>query len=219
MPIGAAIGATVVSAGASLAGTAIASHNQSKAASNALQYQQQIRSDVQPYLTAGKNALGMIDNPNALAANYTSSPGYKWALGQGENAVLQNKAMNGLLRSGGAMKALDTYATGAASQDFNNWWTQQYDIAKLGSDAEGTAAGVANNSGNIQLNNAAQQGNAAISTGNQIGKLSGSLASLFGSNNQGASSYGTPGTGPGVGFGSGADQISADPGASNYFPF
>lgn len=204
MPIAAAI-AGVVGAGASLAGSLTASHDQANAAKNALAYQQQIRSDVQPYLQAGTSALGNISDPNKLAANFVQSPGYQWALTQGQNSVLQNKAMNGLLRSGGAMKSLDAYTTGAASQDFNNWWSQQYDIANLGQTAEGKAAGVADNSSNIAMNAGANAGNAAIGMGNQIGNLAGSLAGLFNPQQTagGGSSYGGGNSGIDLGFGGG----------------
>lgn len=194
MPIGAAIGG----ASASLIGNGIASGEQATASKNALNYQKQIRTDIQPYMTAGTDALSRISDPNKMAANYVQSPGYQWALSQGENAVTTNKATNELLRSGSAMEGLNNYAQGAASQDFNNWWNQQYDVANLGKSAEGVAAGVADNSSSIAQQAGTNAANSTIAASNNVGNLAGSLAQLFQNPNTGGSSsytsLGSPGT-------------------------
>lgn len=186
MPVADLVG-SLAQTGASI----YATNAQSDAAKNALDYQKQIRTDITPYMTAGTGALGRISDPNALAKNFMASPGYNWALQQGQQGVLQNSASNGLLRSGGAMKALDSYTTGAASQEFNNWFGQQESIANMGLKGEGIAAGVADNSSNIAMNAGANAGNSAIGIGNNIGNLAGSLSSLFGGKGGGfTSSYG-----------------------------
>lgn len=191
MPAADAIG------GAAQAGASIyAANQQADAAKNALNYQKQIRTDVSPYLSAGTDALGRISNPNDLSKNFTASPGFQWALQQGQQGVLQNSASNGLLRSGGAMKSLDAYTTGAASQEFNKWFDQQSSIANMGIKGEGIAAGVADNSSNIAMNAGANAGNSAIGIGNNIGNLAGSLSSLFGNKGGGGSSSYDPSMNP-----------------------
>lgn len=198
MPIGATIGAAAIGGAATLGAGAAASNAQAKSASNALDYQKQIRTDVQPYLNAGTSALGEISDPNAIAKNYVQSPGYQWQLSQGLNAVSTNKATNELLRSGSAMEGLNNYAQGAASTDFNNWWNQQYDMANLGKSAEGIAAGVADNSSNIAQGAGTAAANSDITTGNNVTNLSGSLAQILGNQAAAAStasSYSNPSTG------------------------
>lgn len=187
MPVGAAIGVSgALGAGASIYGASQASD----ASSNALK-QQQANSDkawssVNPFITAGTDALSKLQTP---ATSFQASPGYQFALDQGENAVTQNKAVNGLLKSGSALKAVGNYAQGQADQQYNNWWTQQAGLASQGISAAGVGAGVtAGANANIGTN-AANQGNASISTTNSLGNLSGSALTSF------LSQYGSPASG------------------------
>lgn len=188
MPIAAAIGAAVVSAGVGIYSANKAADASKTASNNALGYQQQIRGDVKPYLDAGTAALRDLQSPNAFMA----SPGYQFRLSQGLNAVGTNKAVSGLLRSGGALKAVNDYAQNTASNEFGNWWNQKMGIVNAGLGAEGSAAGVANNSSNIALTNGSNQGNAAIATGNLVNSGLGSIEDLlsrYQTTNTNASSY------------------------------
>lgn len=194
MPIAGSI-AGIVSAGASVAGTISAAGSQKNAAKAAQAQQDRVNTDAQPFLQAGKDALSRISNPNTLLSNFTTSPGYQFRLQQGLDSVGQSKAVNGLLRSGGAVKALNDYASGTASNEFGNWWNQQMGLVQTGQSGLATEGGVADNKSNIALNNGAQQGNAAIGLGNNIGNLAGSLATLFNKApaTTNTSSYGTGG--------------------------
>lgn len=165
MPVGLGIGiAGVAGAGASIYGAQAGESAESNAAKTAESMQG-------PYVNAGKTAIGQIDNPNTLMQNYQQSPGYQWGLQQGENAVTTNSAMNGLLRSGGAAKALDTYATGAADQDFNNWFGQEESLANMGQNS-------ATNVSNILLGQGKNAANADVATANAAGSAIGSMAGM-----------------------------------------
>ena len=75
---------------------------------------QQTRTDLSPYRQAGETAVGDLNDPNA----FTTSPGYEFRLKQGMDGVAQNKAVNGLLNSGAALKALNDYNQNMASAEY-----------------------------------------------------------------------------------------------------
>lgn len=102
---------------------------------------QQFRDSLTPYTQAGTQAVNNLANPNA---SFAVSPDYNFRLGQGEDAVATNKSVNGLLRSGSALKAVNNYAQNTASSEFANWWARQQGLVSTGLTATGddeTAAG------------------------------------------------------------------------------
>lgn len=132
------------------------------------------RSGLTPYLDAGRTAVGNLANPNA---SFAVSPDYNFRLSQGEDAVTTNKAVNGLLKSGSALKAVNDYAQNTASGEFANWWSRQQGLAGTGIQAEGLdATGAsgqvgANKSAADTISNATQANanaisNAAVGAGN-----------------------------------------------------
>jgi hypothetical protein len=186
MPIGAAIGSAVVGAGA----TVYSANKAAKASKNALNAQQgqldKVWGSVNPFLEAGNKALTNLQNPNA---NFMASPDYKFRLGQSLDAVTTNKGVNGLLRSGSALNAVTQRAGDLASGEFGNWWNRQSGLATMGLDANRIGAGLAGTAVNAIGTNAANQGNAALATGNAIGQFGGSIADII--NQYGAGSQGS----------------------------
>jgi hypothetical protein len=141
-----AIGAT--SAANTQAGAAqTAAQLQAQEAQNALNFQQQEwaqnQANEKPFLQAGQGAVSSLSNlmqnnafpawnqqfqpPTAQQAEAT--PGYQFQLQQGEQAIQRSAAAQGGLLSGGTAKALNNYAQGVASgnyqQVYNNAF-QQY---------------------------------------------------------------------------------------------
>jgi hypothetical protein len=103
-----------------------------------------------PWATSGQPAnadqadlLGLNGQPaaNAAMAKFQSSPGYTWQLGEGLRAVDAGAAANGLLRSGAALKAEQTFGSGLAASDFGNYWNRLQQLSGSGLDA---AKGIAN---------------------------------------------------------------------------
>lgn len=149
----------------SAAGSTQAANIAARAQQNALNFQQGIYNTSQgqlaPYYGAGTNALSNITGnigtptapgvltetpqafaglpqnvPNFSIADFQSSPGYQFQLGQGINAI-QNAAgpKTGVL-SGNTLQAIQQYGTGLANQDWWNWlnnqqnlYTQDYNMA------------------------------------------------------------------------------------------
>jgi hypothetical protein len=68
----------------------------------------------------------------------TSDPSYNWRLQQGLGAVENSAAANGLLHSGGTLKALNNYAQGAASQEFQNQFNRLNSLGQYGTNAANT---------------------------------------------------------------------------------
>lgn len=145
------IGSAVVGAGASTkaadaqADAALqAAQLQAKAQADALAFQKQVydtgQTNEAPFLAAGQGAVtqlsSLIQPGGELARGWTGSfapptaeeaeatPGYQFQLAEGEKALQQSAAASGNLLTGGTLKALNNYAQGVAStnyqQVFNN---------------------------------------------------------------------------------------------------
>jgi hypothetical protein len=182
-----------VAAGISAGGSIIGGVMQSNTAANAqkqaqAQFQQQ-RTDVAPWrdaggqtLTAQNNLLGMNgpDAANAAMANFQTSPGYQWQLGQGLRAIDAGAASKGLLGSGATIKAEETYGSGLANQDFTNYYNRLMGISTLGENAATGGAANAANSANATLAGANAQ-NSIL--GNTTAGLSNTANSLFSNKN------------------------------------
>lgn len=91
-----------------------------------------------PYTNAGASATNQLAQmaqagygqtfQAPTAAQAEATPGYKFELGQGEQAIQNQAAANGGLLSGGTEKALDQYANGLASTNYQ----QAYNNALTG---------------------------------------------------------------------------------------
>ena len=69
-------------------------------------------------------------------AGFHTSPGYQFQLDQGLRAVDAGAAANGLLRSGAALKAEQTFGTGLADKEFApDYYNRLFDLSKLTAEA------------------------------------------------------------------------------------
>lgn len=153
----------------------------------------------------------------------SSDPSYQWRLQQGLNSSVNSPAAAaGSLNSGGTLKALNNYAQGAASQEFNNQFTRQNVMAGYAQPAANALTGSYYNTAN-GINNAlfktvegVSGGDAAKAAG--LGSQYGAFASL---GNNVASMFGVP---SGGGFngtvagGGGANPFSLSPNTLNSLP-
>ncbi|MCJ2107848.1 hypothetical protein MKK70_21205 [Methylobacterium sp. E-041] len=75
--------------------------------------------------TLYQDALGVngADGSAAAKAAYTTAPGYTFNMDQGLQALDRTRAVNGTLASGNADTDAMKFASGLASQDYNNWLT------------------------------------------------------------------------------------------------
>jgi hypothetical protein len=152
------------------------------------------KGNLEPFVQRGNaagssiNALLGLGGDQASAGKafdqFRSSTGYQFRLGQGLEAVTQNKAVNGLLKSGSALKGLNTYGQNMASGEFGNYMnalggqqsTGLNAAGALANRGQGWSAQVSNNiigAGNTTANAELMQGQAWADTLE-------SLSSIFG---------------------------------------
>ena len=216
---GAITAAGGLAAGASLygasqqAGAAQDAAAASRKATNAsLQLQRDIynqnRTDQEPWRLAGVNALGQLANPRA---NFSASPDYTFRMNAGLEGVTQNRAVNGMLQSGSALKGLNDYAQNTASAEFGNWWNRQAGLANVGQTANAANAqsgsAYANNSQNALMQNAQQQGQSAYYAANANAQGAGALAGALGWGLQGLGGFGSSASNPAAHAGSSIPSI------------
>jgi len=194
MPFGLSAGAVAaIGAGVSAAGTVAGSLLQANAAkgaagkANAAQQAglDQARADLSPWTGTGGQAntattdlLG-LNGPDAATkamSNFQQSPGYGWSFDQGMRAVDAGAAAKGLLHSGAALKAEQTFGTGLADQEFGQYYNRLFDLSKLGENAAGGSAQASTNAAtgmaqtDLSLGSAETSiyGNAAQGLGNAV---------------------------------------------------
>lgn len=207
MPWG--VAAAAVAAYGSYAASENAKKGQQGAANAAMAASQQnydrTKADLQPYITAGGNALGTINALNS--GDYSAfkvSPDYQFALTQGLQGLDRSAAARGSLYSGGHSADVLGYAEGLASQNYGNFYnrlaalaqTGQGAASNLGSIGTGNAATI----GNASMNAANANAQAAYNNANTLGNFAGQAANAFGNwyGNQGSptnSSYSLGGNG------------------------
>ena len=123
-----------------------------------------------------------LNGPDAATkalATYRTSPGYQWQMGEGLRAVDAGAAANGLLRSGAALKAEQTFGAGLADSDFGNYWNRLQQLSGAGLTAAGgianAATGGAANIANVDIGQAGADasiyGNMAKSIGTSANQL------------------------------------------------
>jgi hypothetical protein len=190
----AAIGAGISAAG-SIGGSLIASGKAGSGAGQAQQVLSQQRNDLLPYTQAGYptlqaqgDLLGM-NGPDAAATamnNFQTSPGYQWQLGQGLRAIDAGAASKGLLGSGATIKAEQTYGSGLANQQFQQYYNNLMGISTLGENAAAGGASTANTAGSLAQGAGNTQasifGNLASGLGNQVNTLFNAKAAGIGGN-------------------------------------
>lgn len=185
MPV-AALGSAAIGA----AGSIFGGYEQSQAAKAGIAAQQQMfgtglnwaqqeqgaaASALNPFITAGGNAL--LNYTNALpeltkpfnAGSLVTTPGYEFDLTQGLKGVASQFAPQGLAGSGAASRGAASFATGLAqntyNQQFQNYLAQNaqranllYQPVQTGAAAAGTLAGVEGSLGGAGLGGAVQTG-------------------------------------------------------------
>lgn len=115
-----------------------------------------------------------VGQPTAQQAfdTFRNSTGYQFRLNQGLDAVNGGYAGAGTIKSGAAMKAINDYGQGMASQEFANYLGALGNQQSVGMGAASAAAGVGQNTANslsqISQNAADARSNAALSKTNPL---------------------------------------------------
>lgn len=188
--------ATVYSANKQ-AGAVKSAANSSIAEQNA-EYNQ-TRADQAPWRTTGASALDQIAklygldtvdaNGNVVKgsgkadfSSFTTAPDYTFAQSQGQDAINRSAAARGGLLSGAAVKAGETYASGLASQNFQNYVSNLSGVAGAGQSATNATQAAGTNRANQNSAATMSAGNARASAYGQIGQAIGNGANALASN-------------------------------------
>lgn len=171
----AVVGSAAIGAGASIFGANKAAKAQAKAAKQASATQMamfnKMQENMQPYMEIGKYATGLMNNklegflqPITMdQETLEKTPGYQFTKNQGLKAVQNSAAARGLGSSGAAMKGAANFVTGLA----DNTYSKQFELENINrTNAYNRLTGVMGTGQNA----AAGVGNAAMSTGQQIGQ-------------------------------------------------
>lgn len=185
-----------------------AAKTQADAAEKASQIQKdmfdQVRSDLNPYRTAGSDALAQLMSGMGQDGQFMKTysgqdiyddPSYQFRVNQGNNAIQSSAAAQGGLLSGATLKALQNYGQESASQEYQNAYnrfnadqTNQYNrlsnlvgigqnaAAQTGNAGTQTAQAIANNT----MQGANSQAAGTIAAGNSVANGFGSLLGLAG---------------------------------------
>lgn len=116
----------------------------------------------QPYEQAGRQGLNLLTqyltgDPAATQARLEATPGYQFRLSQGQESIQNLLASRGGLKSGSAMKALEQFAQGTASQEFGNQVGYLQGLAGIGQTASMAMGNYEFNAG-ANMASASQQG-------------------------------------------------------------
>lgn len=146
----------------------------------------------------GANGGANDNRPGAQQAfnTFQNSDGYQFRMGEGMKALNTGYAARGLIQSGAAMKGINSFAQGAASDEFGKYLGQLGNQQAVGLSAANAQAGVGTNYANAVSNNnnsaASAVGNAAIAGANATNGAIGNALNAFGTYAGQSSSYRAP---------------------------
>jgi uncharacterized protein YukE len=176
--------AVAVGAGSAITGflgSRNASRAQQRAARDAQAYQQQMynqtRADQQPWMGAGQRAIGSLEafmrgdgGRRFQLSDFQEDPGFQFRRDQGEQSINRNALARGRFNSGSALKELQTYNSGLASQEFGNafdrWRAGNNDIFDRYNTISEAGRGSAGTVANAGMNAAGGISNAIQGEGN-----------------------------------------------------
>jgi hypothetical protein len=114
---------------------------------------------------------------------FYASPSYQFRLAEGMKAIERSAASRGSLRGGATQKAINNYAQGEASTEFDNYANRLASLAGVGQSATGSTAQAGQNYANGTSNAYTDAGNARASayqnTGNAINGGLTNIASAY----------------------------------------
>ncbi len=143
------------------------------------------RSDQAPWMQAGTGALSQMQALNSGDfSSFTQSPDYAFARDQGLQGLERGAAARGGMYSGGADADRMKFASGLASQNYNQYYNRLQSMAGQGqTTASGLGQlgmGMATNVGNGLLNMGQARASSYQQQGDNWGQLAGVAGNAFG---------------------------------------
>lgn len=135
-----------------------------------------LRTDLAPYRETGANALQQYgalygigqdgplsaDDMQAARDMFQTTPGYEFALEEGQRALDRSASARGTLLGGGYGRELVRYGQGMANQEFNNYADRLAGLATMGQNSSAQT-------GTAGMQSAGQVGNALMTGANMQG--------------------------------------------------
>lgn len=113
---------------------------------------------------AGMDLSQFKTQPGAQFSDFYASPGYQFRLSEGQKAIERSAAARGGLNSGATMKALERFAQGTASDEFNRYVGGLQSMAGLGQNAQNATTAAGQQSSQNIINAYGNAGNARASS-------------------------------------------------------
>lgn len=124
----------------------------------------------EPFRAGGLQAFNQLTGE--LQGGFQESPGYQFAVDEGQRAIEGSAAMRGNVRSGATLKALQDRRMGMANQEYGNYMNRLAGVAQMGQASAGNQAAAGANfgaqAGNSLMNIGNAQSAGAIAQGNAI---------------------------------------------------
>ena len=189
------LGASAIGGIASARGSKKATEAQVGAANDTIDFQQGIYDQQQqlfdPFYQSGVNALaaynyemGLGPMPGYQYQGFQATPGYQFALDQGNQQIQGSAAAQGNVLSGATMQSLQNNGIGMANQEYNNYMNRLSGMAGSGQAAAGQTASAAGNLGMATGQAYGNIGNAqaagSVAMGNTINNSLGNALSSYG---------------------------------------
>lgn len=113
---------------------------------------------LQGRIEAGDDAIGEmrrqlgLDPGGADFSAFRESPGYQFALEEGQRAIEGTAAARGRVLSGDAVRSAVDYATGLADQTYNQYFNRLTELAGMGADAQNRLVAAGNTAAEARSN-------------------------------------------------------------------
>ena len=188
------LGASAIGGIASASGSKKATNAQVDASNANIEFQQGIYDEqqalFQPFYNSGTNALAAYNSEMGLGQapqgyqGFQATPGYQFALDQGNQQIQGSAAAQGNVLSGATMQSLQNNGIGMANQEYNNYMNRLSGMAGAGQAAAGQTASAAGNLGMATGQAYGNIGNAqaagSVAMGNTINNSLGNALSSYG---------------------------------------
>ncbi len=203
----------LIGAGASLLGGLFgassakkAARAQADAANRATDLQRHMyetsRADSMPWLDAGKTALARMQSELGLGGGtgpseaFKATQGYDFRVKEGQKSILNSLSAMGMKNSGRALKALEGFSQGIASEEYGNWFNRIAGLAGAGQNQANTnaqvSANAANSMGQTMQNAGEARASGYVGSSNAWSQGIEGAANAFGRFGGGGNSFGTP---------------------------
>lgn len=134
--------------------------------------------------TSSGIASGVPQSQAPAASGFKATPGYEFVRSEGMRGLERSAAARGGAFSGNALRGLDQFNNGLASQEYNNYFNRLAGLSGTGQNTSQNLASLgqssANNIGSLLSNSGAARASGIVGSANAWGGAFNQLGSMFG---------------------------------------